>query len=85
MELRAVILPVGRVEPAEIEAVGDALAKVFHHEVAPRAAVAVPKAGDDPVAGSTWPRPSWPRCAPRFRRRRPPPGRPRRRPSWPSS
>ena len=51
MELRAVILPVGRVEPAEIEAVATRLAKVFHHDVEPRGAVAVPKAGDEPSRG----------------------------------
>ena len=51
MDLRVVILPVGKIEPAEIEAVAARLAKVLNHAVETRAAVAVPKAGDDPARG----------------------------------
>ena len=51
MDLRVVILPVGKIEPAEIEAVSARLAKVLNHAVETRAAVPVPKAGDDPARG----------------------------------
>lgn len=51
MDLRVVILPVGRVEPAEVEAVAARIAKVFHHDVESRAPLPVPKAGDDPARG----------------------------------
>ena len=51
MDLRVVILPVGRVEPAEVDAVAGRLAKVFNHEIGTGGALAVPKAGDDPARG----------------------------------
>jgi archaemetzincin len=51
MDLRVVILPVGRVEPAEVEAVAGRLAKVFHHEIETRAALPAPKEGHDPTRG----------------------------------
>src|SRR5262245_60391973 len=51
MDLRVVILPVGKVEPAEVEAVASRLAKVFNHEIETGGALPVPKAGDDPARG----------------------------------
>jgi archaemetzincin len=51
MELRVVILPVGKIEPAEIEAVAARVAKVVNHAVETRPAVPAPRAGDDPARG----------------------------------
>ena len=51
MDLRVVILPVGKIEPAEVDAVAARLAKVFNHEIETRGVLPVPKAGDDPARG----------------------------------
>src|SRR5262245_35363764 len=51
MDLRVVMLPVGKFEPAEVEAVAARIAKVFNHEIETRGALPVPKAGDDPARG----------------------------------
>src|SRR5262245_61439175 len=51
MDLSVVLIPVGKVEPAEVEAVAARVAKVLNHAVETRAAIPAPKAGDDPTRG----------------------------------
>ncbi|HJQ99533.1 MAG TPA: archaemetzincin [Candidatus Polarisedimenticolaceae bacterium] len=51
MDVRVVIIPVGKIDPAEVEAVAARVAKVLNHAVETRAAIPVPKAGDDPARG----------------------------------
>src|SRR5437764_857223 len=51
MDLRIAMAPVGKMDPAEVEAVATRLAKILNTPVALRAPAAVPKAGDDPKRG----------------------------------
>jgi archaemetzincin len=51
MDLRIAIVPVGKMDPAEVEAVATRLAKVLNKPVSLRQTAAVPKAGDDPARG----------------------------------
>ena len=51
MELRIALVPVGRIDLAEVELTASRVAKVFNHAVEIREPVPVPKAGDDPARG----------------------------------
>jgi archaemetzincin len=51
MDLRLSIVPVGKIDPAEVEAVAARLAKILNQPVLLRQAAPVPKAGDDPARG----------------------------------
>jgi len=51
MDLRIAIVPVGRIDPAEVEAVAGRIAKIVNRAVELRQPAPVPKAGDDPVRG----------------------------------
>lgn len=51
MELRIAIVPVGRVDPLEVEAAATRIAKILNGTVTLRQAATVPKAGDDPARG----------------------------------
>jgi len=51
MDLRIAIVPVGRVDVAEVEAAAGRLAKTLNKAVELRRAATVPKAGDDPARG----------------------------------
>jgi len=51
MSLNVVIVPVGKVDPAEVEAAAARIGKVLNAAVAVRPAVPVPRAGDDPARG----------------------------------
>ena len=51
MDLRISIVPVGKVDPLEVEAVAVRIAKVLNKPVALRQAAPVPKAGGDPARG----------------------------------
>jgi archaemetzincin len=51
MDLELAIVPVGKFDPVEVEAVATRLAKVLHAAISLRAPASVPKAGDDPARG----------------------------------
>jgi len=51
MDLNLAIVPVGKMDPLEVEAVAARIAKVLNKPVALRQAAPVPKAGDDPARG----------------------------------
>jgi|SRR5882672_1949878 len=51
MDLRIAIVPVGRIDPAEVEAAAARISKVVNHAVDLRPPAPVPKAGDDPARG----------------------------------
>ena len=51
MDLRIAIVPVGKMDPLEVEAVAVRVAKVLNKAVALRQTTPVPKAGDDPARG----------------------------------
>jgi hypothetical protein len=51
MDLRLAIVPVGKMDPAEVEAVAARIAKILNQPVALRQPAPVPKAGDDPARG----------------------------------
>src|SRR5258706_13017299 len=51
MDLRIAIVPVGRMDPAEVEAAATRIAKVLNTAVTLRRPAPVPKAGDDPARG----------------------------------
>jgi archaemetzincin len=51
MELHVAIVPVGRMDPSEVEAAAARIAKVLNHTVTLRQPAPVPKAGDDPARG----------------------------------
>ena len=51
MDLRIAFVPVGRMDPGEVEAVATRIAKVLSGTIEVREAVPVPKAGDDPARG----------------------------------
>ena len=51
MELRIAIVPVGRMDPLEVEAAATRIAKIVNGTVALRQPAPVPKAGDDPARG----------------------------------
>jgi predicted Zn-dependent protease len=51
MELRVAIVPVGRMDPAEVEAAAARIGKVVNSTVAVRPPLPVPRAGDDPARG----------------------------------
>lgn len=51
MDLRVSIVPVGKMDPAEVEAAGARLAKVLNKPVTLRQPAPVPRAGDDPARG----------------------------------
>jgi archaemetzincin len=51
MDLHVAIVPVGRIDPAEVEAAAARLAKILNKPVTLRQPAAVPKAGDDPARG----------------------------------
>ena len=51
MDLRIVIVPVGKMDPVEVEAVGVRIAKILNKTVTLRQTTPVPKAGDDPARG----------------------------------
>ena len=51
MDLRIAIVPVGRMDPAEVEAVAARMAKVVNTSVSVRQPAPLPKAGDDPARG----------------------------------
>lgn len=51
MELSIAIVPVGKLDAAEVEAVAARIAKVVNKPVALRPAAPVPRAGDDPARG----------------------------------
>jgi len=51
MDLRVAIVPVGRLDPSEVEAAAVRIAKVLNRPVTLRQPAPVPKAGDDPARG----------------------------------
>ena len=51
MDLRVAIVPVGKFDPAEVEAAAARISKVLNKTVDLRPPVPVPKAGDDPARG----------------------------------
>jgi len=51
MDLRIAIVPVGKVDPSEVEAAAVRIAKILNKTVTLRQATPVPKAGDDPARG----------------------------------
>jgi len=51
MDLRIAIVPVGRMDPLEVEAAAARIAKILNRVVALRQPAPVPKAGDDPARG----------------------------------
>ena len=51
MDLRISIVPVGKMDPVEVEAVGVRIAKILNKTVTLRQTTPVPKAGDDPARG----------------------------------
>jgi predicted Zn-dependent protease len=51
MDLRIAIVPVGRVDPLEVEAAAARIAKILNRAVTLRQPAPVPKAGDDPARG----------------------------------
>jgi archaemetzincin len=51
MDLRIAIVPVGRMDPLEVEAAAERIAKVLNRAVTLRQPTPVPKAGDDPARG----------------------------------
>ena len=51
MDLRVAIVPVGRMDPSEVEAAAARIAKVLNQSVTLRQPATVPKAGDDPARG----------------------------------
>ena len=51
MDLHVAIVPVGRIDLAEVEAAATRLAKILNSPVTQTQAAAVPKAGDDPARG----------------------------------
>jgi archaemetzincin len=51
MDLRIAIVPVGKIDPAEVEAAATRLAKILHRPVTLRPAAAAPRAGEDPARG----------------------------------
>ena len=69
MDLRVAIVPVGKIDPADVEAAAARISKVLNKTVELRPSVPVPKAGDDPRAASTSPGRSSQGCAVRSRAR----------------
>jgi len=51
MELRVAMVPVGRMDPAEVEAAAARIGKVVNSTVPVRPPLPVPRAGDDPARG----------------------------------
>jgi archaemetzincin len=51
MDLRVAIVPVGKIDPADVEAAAARISKVLNKTVELRPSVPVPKAGDDPARG----------------------------------
>ncbi len=51
MDFSLAVVPVGKLDPAEVEAAAARLAKILNKPVALRAPAAVPRAGDDPARG----------------------------------
>jgi archaemetzincin len=51
MDLRIAIVPVGRMDPLDVEAVAVRIAKILNRAVTLRQPAPVPKAGDDPARG----------------------------------
>ena len=51
MDLRVAIVPVGKIDPAEVEAAAARISKVLNKTVELRPSAPVPKAGDDPARG----------------------------------
>lgn len=51
MDLRLALIPVGRLDAAEIEAVGARIAKVLNKAIELRESIPVPKGGDDAARG----------------------------------
>ena len=51
MDLRIAIVPVGRIDAADVEAAAARISKVVNHAVDLRPPAPVPKAGDDPARG----------------------------------
>jgi archaemetzincin len=51
MDLRVAIVPVGKIDSAEVEAAAARISKVLNKTVELRPVVPVPKAGDDPARG----------------------------------
>jgi len=51
MDVKIAIVPLGKMDPAEVEAVAARLGKVFNKPVTVRPPVPVPRAGDDPARG----------------------------------
>src|SRR5262245_39966706 len=51
MDLRVAIVPVGKIEPADVEAAAARVSKVLNKTVELKPSVPVPKAGDDPARG----------------------------------
>jgi archaemetzincin len=51
MDLRIAIVPVGKMDPSEVEAAAARIAKVLNTSVTMRQPAPVPKAGDDPARG----------------------------------
>jgi archaemetzincin len=51
MDLRISIVPVGRMDPLDVEAAATRIAKIVNGTVTLRQPAAVPKAGDDPARG----------------------------------
>jgi archaemetzincin len=49
MDFRVSIVPVGRIDPQEIESAASRIAKILNRAVALRQPASVPKAGDDPA------------------------------------
>jgi predicted Zn-dependent protease len=51
MDLRIAIVPVGRMDPSDVEAAAVRIAKILNRAVTLRQPAPVPKAGDDPARG----------------------------------
>jgi len=51
MDLRVAIVPVGRLDPSEVEAAAVRIAKILNKTVTLRQPAPIPKAGDDPARG----------------------------------
>jgi archaemetzincin len=51
MELRIAIVPVGKIDPAELEAAAARIGKVVNNTVDLRPPATIPRAGDDPARG----------------------------------
>ena len=51
MDLRIAIVPVGRIDPVEVEAASARISKILNTAVDLRPATTVPRAGDDPARG----------------------------------